>query len=297
MLELGFHTDAFTAAFWSFEQCLAWARSNDIHWIECGMIDGVSGLHGLRYYPHVAIWEDPVLLRNKMDRYGVAFTQIDAAFPLSSPEGATIGLEYILHTIPWAKLAGCPRVDTTDDHNRPEGMTDRQAMDQMRRIYCRVMTVAEAYQITINIEPHGYYTTKPEFLAEMLSFADSPYLRLNMDIGNVFIAGHDPVAFVERFHDRISHVHVKDVNASQATESRGGLTGIVSGHCAIGGGVNAGNVRRCVELLSGYGYQGVLTIECEAVGGLIESSLAWMRQLIAEIEARNYTNRVNEVRL
>src|SRR6202522_3346927 len=139
MLELGFHTDAFTAAFWSFEQCLAWARSNDIHWIECGMIDGVSGLHGLRYYPHVAIWEDPVLLRNKMDRYGVAFTQIDAAFPLSSPEGATIGLEYILPPIPWAKLAGCPRVDTTDDHNRPEGMTDRQAMDQMRRIYCRVM--------------------------------------------------------------------------------------------------------------------------------------------------------------
>ncbi len=285
MLELGFHTDAFTSAFWSFEQCLEWAQSNEIHWIECGMIDGVSWIHGLGYHPHVALWEDPVLLRNKMDGFGVAFSQIDAAFPLSTPEGATIGLEYVLHTIPWAKLAGCPRIDTTDHHQRPEGMTDREAMAQMRRIYTRILRMAEAYQVTVNIEPHGYYTTKPDFLAEMLSFVDSPYLCLNLDIGNVFIANQDPMEFVERFHSRISHVHVKDVGESLAAESRGALTGIASSHCAIGDGINAANVRKCVELLAGYGYQGVLIIECEAQGGMIEASVAWMRRLIADLEA------------
>jgi len=284
MLALGFHTDAFTSAFWSFEQCLAWAQQNDIHWIECGLIDGVSWIHGLGYHPHVALWEDPVLLRNKMYRYGVAFSQLDAAFPLSTPEGATLGVEYVLHAIPWAKLAGCPRIDTTDAHNRPEGMTDREAMEQMRRIYSRIMRTAEAYQITVNIEPHGYYTTKPDFLEEMLSFVDSPYLCLNMDIGNVFIAGQDPVNFVERFHEKISHVHVKDVSESLVTGSHGELTGIGNSQCAIGEGLNADNVRRCVELLAGYGYQGILTIECEAQGGLIEASLEWMRLLIAEIE-------------
>ncbi|MCL5742445.1 MAG: sugar phosphate isomerase/epimerase [Acidobacteria bacterium] len=284
MMELGFHTDAFTSAFWSFEQCLAWAQANDVHWIECGVIDGVSWLHGLGYHPHIALWEDPVLLRTKMDRYGVAFSQLDAAFPLSTPEGPTIGLEYVLHTIQWAKLAGCPRIDTTDDHDRPQGMTDREAMDQMRRIYTRILKVAEAYQITINIEPHGYYTTKPDFLAEMLSFVDSPYLRLNMDIGNVFIAGQNPVEFVELFHDKISHVHVKDISERLAAESRGELTGIAGSHCAIGDGMNAGNVRQCVAMLAGYGYRGVLTIECEAQGGLIEGSLAWMRKLIGEIQ-------------
>lgn len=285
MMDLGFHTDAFTSAFWSFEQCLAWAKANDIHWIECGVIDGVSWIHGLGYHPHVALWEDPVLLRNKMDRYGVAFSQVDAAFPLSTPEGATIGLEYVLHTIPWAKLAGCSRIDTTDDHKRPEGMTDREAMEQMRRIYRRILQTAEAYQITVNIEPHGYYTTKPDFLAEMLSFVDSPYLCLNMDIGNVFIAGQNPVAFIEQFHDRISHVHVKDVSESLATTSQGEMTGIGNSQCAIGDGVNAANVRKCVQLLADHGYRGVLTIECEAQGGLIESSLAWMRQLLNDIEA------------
>jgi sugar phosphate isomerase/epimerase len=150
------------------------------------------------------------------------------------------------------------------------------------------MRTAEAYQITINIEPHGYYTTKPDFLAEMLSFADSPYLCLNMDIGNVFIAGHDPVKFVEQFHDKISHVHVKDVSQSLVTESHGELTGIANSQCAIGDGMNAANIRKCVEMLAGYGYRGVLVIECEAQGGLIESSLVWMRQLIADIEAGEF---------
>jgi hypothetical protein len=39
---------------------------------------------------------------------------------------------------------------------------------------------------------------------------------------------------------------------------------------------------------SGYGYRGVLVIECEAPGGLNESSLAWMRQPIADVEAREF---------
>lgn len=295
MLEIGFHTDAFTSAFWSFEQCLAWARANDVHWIECGMIDGVSWIHGLGYHPHVAIWEDPVAVRAKMDQYGVAFSQIDAAFPLSLPEGPTVGVEYVLHTIRWAKMAGCPRVDTTDDHKKPEGMTDREAMDQMRRCYRSILKVAEAHQVTVNIEPHGYYTTKPDFLAEMLSFVDSPYLRLNMDIGNVFIAGQDPVKFVERFQNKISHVHVKDISADVVEESSGALTGIANSHCAVGDGINAENVRTCVEMLADFGYRGVLTIECEAQGGMIERSVEWMRRLIVDVEARRARSRRQEM--
>jgi len=279
-MRISFHTDAFNSSYWSFEQCLEWAKKNDVHYIECGTIDGVSWIHGLGYQPHVALWEDPVLLRRKMDEYDVRFSQLDAAFPLSRPEGATLGVEYILHTIRWAKLAGCPRVDTTDDRFRPEGMTDREAMDHMRRIYRQVLAVAEAYEITINIEPHGYYTTKPEFMSEMLSFADSPYLRMNMDTGNTFIAGQDPVSFLERFAGDVDHVHVKDVSESLAA-ARGDLTGIAVSHCAIGEGANAANIIRCLEILRDTGYDGILSIECEGAGGpLIEKSLAWLLRIL-----------------
>jgi len=280
-MQIGFHTDAFNSSYWSFEQCLAWAHRNNLHLIECGAIDGVSWIHGLGYQPHVALWEDPVLLRRKMEGLDIAFSQIDAAFPLSRPEGLTLGVEYILHTIRWAKLAGCPRVDTTDDRCAPPNMTEREAMDHMKRCYQQVLPVAEAYGITVNIEPHGHFTTNPDAMEEMLAFSDSPFLRMNMDTGNTFIAGQDPVRFVERFRNKISHVHIKDVSESLAASLRGELTGIAVSHCALGDGVNATNIRRCIEVLKENGYDGALSIECEGQGGpMIEQSLAWLREVV-----------------
>lgn len=282
MLSIGFHTDAFNSSYWSFEQCLGWAQRQDLRYIECGVIDGVSWIHGLGYQPHVALWQDPLQLRRRMDHLGIAFSQIDAAFPLSIPEGATLGVEYILHTIRWAKLAGCPCVDTTDDRYAPKGMTEREALDMMRAIYRRIVPVAEDYQITINIEPHGYFTTKPEFMAEMLAFVNSPYLRMNMDTGNTFIAGQDPVAFLRSFIHKVRHVHIKDVSASLAAAARGELTGIAVSHCALGDGINPENIVRCIELLVAEGYDGVLSIECEGQGGpMIEKSLSWLRGAMA----------------
>jgi sugar phosphate isomerase/epimerase len=287
-MQIGFHTDAFNSSYWNFEQCLEWARRNGVHYIECGAIDGVSWIHGLGYQPHLALWEDPALLRRKLDRYDVQLSQIDAAFPLSIPQGATLGVEYVLNTLRWAKLAGCPRVDTTDDRFAPAGLSETEAMAMMRRSYLQILEAAEAHEITINIEPHGYFTTKPDRMEEMLAFADSPWLRMNMDTGNTFIAGQDPVAFLERFRAKVSHVHVKDVSESLAAAARGDLTGIAVSHCAIGDGVNANNIRLCLEMLAASGYDGVLSMECEGQGGtMIEKSLGWLRKTLAEVQAKH----------
>jgi len=286
MIEIGFHTDAFNSSYWSFDQCLEWGHRNGLKYIECGAIDGVSWIHGLGYQPHIALWQDPLQLRRKMEKLGISFSQIDAAFPLSLPEGATLGVEYVLHTIRWAKLAGCPRIDTTDDRFPPKDMTERETLDMMRGLYRRIVRVAEEYEITINIEPHGYFTTKPAYMAEMLSFADSPWLRMNMDTGNTFIAGQDPVAFLDSLIGKVSHVHIKDVSASLAAAARGELTGIAVSHAALGDGVNAANIVKCIEKLLASGYDGVLSIECEGQGGpMIEKSLAWLRGVVASLTA------------
>jgi len=107
---------------------------------------------------------------------------------------------------------------------------------------------------------------------------------MNMDTGNTFIAGRDPVDFLKRFLHRVSHVHVKDVSESLARAARGGLTGIAVSSCPLGGGVNAGNIRECLRLLRDAGYRGVLSIECEGAGGpMIEESLAWLRRTLREL--------------
>lgn len=291
MIEIGFHTDAFNSSYWNFEHCLQWAQKNDVHYIECGTIDGVSWLHGLGYQPHVALWEDPVALRKKMDSYGVQFSQLDAAYPLSLPNAESLGTRYIINSIRWASLAGCTHIDTTDHMYKPAGQTDDEALEMMKRIYGEVLETAVHYNMIINIEPHGYYTTKPDFMARMLDFFDTPLLRMNMDTGNTFIAGQDPVAFLTRFKDRVSHVHVKDVSQSLAASLRGELTGIAVSQTAIGDGVNVDNIKKCFDILVDIGYDGIVSIECEGQGGpMIEKSLAWVRDLVADANQRIQNN-------
>jgi len=283
-MKIGFHTDAFNSAYFGFEACLEWGQKNNVHYIECGLIDGVSWIHGLGYQPHVALYEDPVLLDMKMTGYGLNFSQVDAAYPLSGKDGPLRGVPYVMKSIQWAHLIGCPCVDTTDGMYKPEGLTDEEAMRMMKRSYEQIIEVAAAHKVIVNIEPHGYFTTRPEMMERMLNFCDSPYLRMNMDTGNTFIAGQDPVAFLERFIDRVSHVHIKDVSKSLAAKVRGGQTGIAVSHCALGDGVNADNIRKCLKVLRDKGYNGVLSMECEGQAGpMIEKSLAWMRKTLAEL--------------
>ena len=284
-MKIGFHTDAFNSSYWDFEKCLAWAQDHDVHFIECGLIDGVSWIHGLGYQPHIALYQDPLLLRRKMEHYGVQFSQLDAAYPLSGRDGPLYGVPYVLKSIPWASHAGCPRIATTDGLHQPEGLADDEAMDLMKRSYAQIIEVAEAYQITINIEVHGYFTTNPDRMEQMLHFCDSPYLRLNMDTGNTFIAGRDPVAFCRRLQQYVTHVHVKDVSPSLAAAVRGEQTGIAVSQTAIGDGVNADNIRSVLGILRDRGFDGVLSMECEGQGGpMIERSLAWLRTTLCELQ-------------
>jgi sugar phosphate isomerase/epimerase len=88
---------------------------------------------------------------------------------------------------------------------------------------------------------------------------------------------------MEQFLPKVNHVHVKDVSQELAAAMRGELTGIALSACAIGEGVNAENIRRCLQLLVKSGFDGVVSLECDAQGGpTLERSLAWVRNVLAE---------------
>ena len=283
-LDVGFHTGAFNSAYYSFPRAVAWAHEHGVRNIECGFVDGVTWNHGLGYFPHVASWEDPRAVRALLDENGVTLSQIDAAFPISGLTGPTVGVPYVLNTIRWAALAGCPMVDTTDGLHQPEGLTDPEAMEAMRRSYEQIVTTAERYRIVVTIETHGYYTSNAERMGAMLSFVDSPNLQLTFDTGNVFISGNDPVAFLREHVSRVGHVHIKDVAPALADASRGKQTGIGMSHVAVGEGVNADNIRECLRILKASGWSGAVSLECEARGGpVLVRSIRWLRDILDEI--------------
>ena len=75
------------------------------------------------------------------------------------------------------------------------------------------------------------------------------------------------------------------------------MTGIAVSHCALGDGVNAANIIRCIEMLVAAGYSGVLSIECEGQGGpMIEKSLAWLRGVVEQVAAKSVSAHAEPVR-
>jgi len=281
MLKLGMHVDNWRHFDVSYDVPCRFARDHDMEYVEFGTIDGDYFIQALGYNPHIPLHSDPAKLKEYLDSMGLKVSQLDAAYPMSSPEGQYRGIGYTLRAIQFAKQLGCPCVDTTDGGRKPDGYTDEEVMVLMRQYYRVVLEWAERYEIIINVEPHGPYTTNPDTMEKILSFFDSPYLRLNFDTGNIFIAGQDPVKFLRRFRHKLSHCHIKDVSRELAEAVRGGQTGIASSVVAIGEGVNADNISGCIELLKKMNWDGVLSIECEAAPGKVEQSLEWLRGQIS----------------
>jgi sugar phosphate isomerase/epimerase len=66
---------------------------------------------------------------------------------------------------------------------------------------------ADKHQLMVGY--HGHATTKPEHWEA--AFALAKYNGANVDLGH-FVAGNNtsPVPFITKYHDRVTHVHVKD---------------------------------------------------------------------------------------
>jgi len=281
MLNLGMHVDNWRHLDVSYEVPCQLAKNHGLKYVEFGTIDGDYFVQALGYNPHIPLHSDPLKLKSYLDSMGLKVSQLDAAYPVSTPEGQFRGVPYTIRAIQFAKAIDCPCVDTTDGGHKPQGYSDTEVMELMRQYYRVVLEWAQRYDIIINVEPHGPYTTNPDTMEQILNLFDSPHLRMNLDTGNTFIAGQDPVKFLRRFQHKVSHLHIKDVSEELAKAVRGGLTGIPTSIVSIGEGVNAENIAGCIELLKEMNFDGVLSIECEAAPGKIEQSIEWLRKEIA----------------
>jgi sugar phosphate isomerase/epimerase len=71
----------------------------------------------------------------------------------------------------------------------------------------RVGQFADKHQMLVGY--HGHATTKPEHWEQ--AFAVAKFNGANVDLGH-FVAGNNtsPVPFITKYHDRVTHVHLKD---------------------------------------------------------------------------------------
>ena len=280
MIELGMHTDNWRPLSGSFKTAADSAVKYGIEHLEFSAIHGQYFINAMGYDPGVSLQSNPRALKRFCDERGLKVSQIDGSFPLMGPEGSAFGVQYVQQSIRFAAELGCPMVDTVDGAFEIEGLS----RDEVFRITCdnyrQCLPWAEDYGVIINVEPHGPYTTDVDFMQRLFHHFESEWLRLNFDTGNSFIAGLDPLEYVKSLRKYLSHAHIKDVSAGLAAAVRGEETGIATSEVPIGGGVNACNIKACIDYMKQTDWSGVISIECYGSDENIRRSVEFLRGIV-----------------
>jgi len=205
----------------------------------------------------------PSRVREMADAHSLTLTAVCAHANLLDPTAPdTYGTAQIIKAIRLARDLGVKQVITTEGDPKTafgENLNyEERIFTIAEKLYWPVQW-AEELGIELLIEPHGMVTDSVEATAELLERIGHPdTVGLNLDTGNLWLGGGDNFEYIERFADRIKHVHWKDLD-SEWEPKRGEQFGCGMGLIALGDGV-IGLPEIAAELKQ-RGFDGPTTLE------------------------------------
>ena len=242
-----------------FEEGIGIAAEIGYEWVEPMVHTGWELLSEVHYFHSFSMEEDPLLMREICDRHGVRVSSISGHSPLMKPEAA---VPRLTRAIVLADAVGAGFVNS-DEMVKPDWMDDAHAHEVMRYSLEKAAMVATRHGVYLCIEPHGIYTKTSEGLLRIVELVKSPWIQVNWDTGNAYIAGaEDPYEGLERVAERVFHVHAKDISFEQSESSRGEVTGTPVG-CACGEGVV--DWERVLHILDPLDRELTLSVECGTI--------------------------------
>ncbi|ELZ21781.1 xylose isomerase domain-containing protein [Halosimplex carlsbadense 2-9-1] len=166
----------------------------------------------------VSLDDNPDDVKRLFEERGLSVTSVCAHANLLDPSApGRYATEEVMKAIRLADGMGVDHVITTEGEPKTEwgeGLSrDEQALVVAEKLH-EPVRLAESLDVELLIEPHGELTDPIEGMETVLDELGHPEtVGVNLDTGNTWLGGADPVAFAERFHDRIRHVHWKDLPA------------------------------------------------------------------------------------
>jgi sugar phosphate isomerase/epimerase len=242
-----------------FEEGVQIASELGYRWIEPMVHTGWELLSEVHYFHSFSMEEDPLLMREICERNGVGVSSISGHSPLMKPEAA---VPRLTRAVVLADAVGAHFVNS-DEMVKPDWMDDQHAHEVMRYTLEKAALVAARHAVYICLEPHGVYTKTSEGLLRIVDLVPSPWIQVNWDTGNAYLAGvEDPYDALERVAARVHHVHAKDISLEHSERERGKVTGTPVG-CACGEGVV--DWERVLRLLDPLDREITLSVECGTI--------------------------------
>ncbi|MCS6950581.1 MAG: sugar phosphate isomerase/epimerase [bacterium] len=225
---------------------------------------------------------NPFDLKRLFEKYGLTITSFCAHANLLDPTAPwRYGTAQIIKAVRAAAAIGVKHVITTEGDPKTEfghQLTEREALFCIREKLYEPLRMAADYGVKILLEPHGKYTDSIDHMEKILEVCNSEALGINLDTGNLWLGGGDPVQMVKRLGSLIEHVHWKDWPAEMEAQ-RGRMYGAGMASIPLGSGVV--DIRGTFEALTAAGFDGYTTLEVAGEEN-VQQSYAFLKSLGAE---------------
>ena len=222
----------------------------------------------------------PSTVRESVAEFGLTLTSVCAHANLLDPTAPDrYGTTQVIQAIKLAHFLGVRQVITTEGDPKTEfghRLSDDQKLFSIREKLYEPIRWAKEFGIELLLEPHGCLTDTVSGMSRILdALGHEEVVGINLDTGNSWLGGGDPLEFVKVFGKRIRHVHWKDM--PEALESqRGKVFGCGMGLLPLGDGVVG--IDCIVRALTAIGFDGPTTLEIageEAVRKSADRLRAW----------------------
>jgi inosose dehydratase len=184
---------------------------------------------------------NPADVKAMFDKHGLTITSVCAhANLLDASSPAVYSTVEILKAIRLAAAMGVRDVITTEGDPKTEwghNLTDAERIFITAEKLHEPVRLADVLGVRILLEPHGILTDSIDGMQAILDkLGNPPNLGVNMDTGNSWLGGADPVEMAKTFKDLIWHIHWKDLPADWEAQ-RGKMYGCGFSPIALGEGV------------------------------------------------------------
>ncbi|MDD8044090.1 MAG: sugar phosphate isomerase/epimerase [Verrucomicrobiota bacterium] len=179
---------------------------------------GGSMLGTAGFSPTVSLDENPFEVRRLFEKYGITPCTVCAHAGLLEPSNpGTYGTAEIMKAIQFAAAIGIRDVVTTDTDPQSKwakSLSYAESIFIIAEKLCVPVKMAADYGVNILLEPHGPITDSIQGILDVMDRLGNPEsLGVNLDTGNSWLGGADPVEMARVFRDKIHHVHWKDLGA------------------------------------------------------------------------------------
>jgi inosose dehydratase len=238
-------------------------------------------------------------LRAALAERGLRLAEVYAALP-ATPTGLgadalAIGRERLRLLIEGDGDVLCVALDGSTDRDRWAGRADDDrtprlsdsAWSELADVLETLADETIAAGRRLAFHPHAAtYIETPSEVDRLVAATDPGRVGICLDVGHCIVGGGDPVSVLERIGDRVTHVHLKDVDPAihaQLVEGRiDGLSGATNERIFTELGAGSLDLSGVLRVLAARDYDGWLIVEQDSCWGPPSEAAAIGRRVLGQ---------------